>query len=101
MLNYEWPGNVRELANALERASVLAPGLEIRPEDLPESTLETDSPDLTMTRYHEALDQAKKEMILRSVAETGGNITEAAERLGLHPNYLHRLISKLGLRGRI
>lgn len=45
--------------------------------------------------------ERKKELILDAVARANGSITEAGKLLGLHPNYLHRLISNLDLRDRI
>jgi len=54
-----------------------------------------------VTPYHETLNQMKQRLIVEAVKQAGGNITRAAEALGLHPNYLHRLISNLGLRDRI
>jgi DNA-binding NtrC family response regulator len=52
-------------------------------------------------KYHDALNEVKKRLILDAVEQAGGNVTRAAEKLGLHPNYLHRLISNLGLRDRL
>ena len=48
--------------------------------------------------YHEAVTQTKKQIILKAIDEAKGNYTEAARRLGVHPNYLHRLIRNLNLR---
>jgi len=99
LLRYDWPGNVRELANAVERAIVLGEDDLIRPEDLPEAVLEAGSgPGAAVTRYHETLNETKKRLILTALAEAGGNVTKAGALLGLHPNYLHRLISNLDLR---
>jgi len=99
LLRYDWPGNVRELANAVERAIVLGEDDLIRPEDLPEAVLEAGAgPGAAVTRYHETLNETKKRLILAALAEAGGNVTKAGALLGLHPNYLHRLISNLGLR---
>jgi transcriptional regulator with GAF, ATPase, and Fis domain len=96
---YDWPGNVRELANAVERAIVLGEGDLIRPEDLPEILLDAGPPPGSAgARYHEVLHETKKRLILDTLAEARGNVTKAAAVLGLHPNYLHRLISSLGLR---
>jgi len=100
---YAWPGNVRELSNAVERAIVLGEGDLIRPEDLPETILEA-PPGAgrgPITRFHETVNETKKRLIVNAVRETGGNITKAAELLGLNANYLHRLISNLGLRDQI
>jgi Nif-specific regulatory protein len=97
--HYDWPGNVRELENAVERAVVLGSTDLILPEDLPEAVLETEvSPSLTVTKYHEAITEAKKQLILKAVEQAKGSFTEAAKLLGVHPNYLHRLISNMNLR---
>ena len=95
---YDWPGNVRELENTIERAVVLGMTDLIRPEDLPEAVLEAElSPGSTL-RYHEAVTQAKKQIILDAAAQVNGNFTEAARLLGVHPNYLQRLIRNLHIK---
>jgi Nif-specific regulatory protein len=100
---YPWPGNVRELENAIEHAVTLGVGQIIRPEDLPESLFESDGQGepgpVGSTRYHQAVKEAKMQVVLNAVAQAGGNFTEAANLLGVHPNYLHRLVNNLGLRG--
>jgi transcriptional regulator with PAS, ATPase and Fis domain len=97
--HYDWPGNIRELANVIERAVVLGTTELILPEDLPESMLEAKSVSgAAAGSYHDAVTERKKELILEAVSRAGGSITEAAKLLGLHPNYLHRLIRNLGLR---
>jgi len=102
LMSYDWPGNVRELENAIERAVVLGSSDFIRPEDLPEAVLEGEpSTDVAVTKYHEAIKQAKKQLILKAVEEAHGNYTEAAKLLGVHPNYLHRLIRNLNLRAAV
>src|SRR5205085_1229360 len=99
LMNYDWPGNVRELENAIERAIVLGSTEMILPEDLPEAALETAVP-MTggVAKYHEAVTEAKKQLILKAFEQAGGNYTEAAKLLGVHPNYLHRLIRNMNLR---
>ncbi|HEV7509982.1 MAG TPA: sigma 54-interacting transcriptional regulator [Thermoanaerobaculia bacterium] len=101
---YGWPGNVRELANAIERALVLGEGELIRPEDLPETVLETAPAAATAAgpigAYHESVNDFKRRLILDALDQAGGNVTKAAERLDLNPTYLHRLISNLELRDR-
>lgn len=99
LVNYSWPGNVRELENAIERAVVLGSTDLIRPEDLPEAVVETE-PDsgAPTTKYQEALREAKKQIVLKALEQTGGNLSEAAKLLGLHPNNLHRLIRNLRLK---
>jgi len=99
---YDWPGNVRELANAIERAVVLGSGDDIVPEDLPEALLEGGgAPELRLATYHDTVNAAKRNAILEATRESGGSVTEAAKRLGVHPNYLHRLVRNLNLKDQI
>ncbi|HTS36491.1 MAG TPA: sigma 54-interacting transcriptional regulator [Candidatus Solibacter sp.] len=99
LVNYDWPGNVRELENAIERALVLGGPEDVELEDLPESLLEqAPASDVPQRKYHAALKELKKRLILEAVSQTGGNYVEAASVLGLHANYLHRLISNLGMK---
>ena len=99
LVTYQWPGNVRELENAIERAVVLGSTERILPEDLPESVLESASiVSEPATKYHEAVTQTKKQIILAAMDQVKGSFTEAAKVLGVHPNYLHRLIRNLNLK---
>jgi transcriptional regulator with GAF, ATPase, and Fis domain len=102
LTGYDWPGNVRELENAIERAVVLGSTASILPEDLPETVLEAEpaagSNATPATKYHEAVREAKRQLITRALEQSNGSITEAARALGVHPNYLHRLIRNLNLR---
>ena len=99
LMHYDWPGNVRELENAIERALVLGVSDVIGPEDLPESVLEKGpAPGVQEAKYHLAVKQLKKHLILTAVEEAKGNFTEAARILGVHANYLHRLVRNLNLR---
>jgi len=88
------------LENAIERAVVLGTTEVILPEDLPEVILERElSPSTTSTwKYHEAVTQTKKQIILDAMEKVNGNYTEAARLLGVHPNYLHRLIRQLNIK---
>jgi transcriptional regulator of acetoin/glycerol metabolism len=68
-------------------------------EDLPESLLEqAPAAETDEGKYHAQLKELKKQMILDAVVQTRGNYVEAAGILGMHPNYLHRLIRNLGLK---
>jgi transcriptional regulator with GAF, ATPase, and Fis domain len=99
LANYDWPGNVRELENAIERALVLGSSDMILPEDLPETVLERPlSVDMSEAKYHAALKELKKQLILDAVEQTHGSYADAARILGVHPNYLHRLIRNLELK---
>ena len=99
LVDYDWPGNVRELENAIERALVMSTAELICPEDLPEAILERDAPPgVEVAKYHASVKDLKKRLILNAMEEAQGNYTEAARILGVHPNYLHRLIRNLDLR---
>jgi transcriptional regulator with GAF, ATPase, and Fis domain len=99
LMNYDWPGNVRELENAIERALVLGSTDTIVPDDLPESVLEASAPAAAgTTKYHGALKDTKKQLVLQALQQGNGNYIEAAKILGMHPNSLLRLIRNLGLR---
>jgi Nif-specific regulatory protein len=98
LMNYDWPGNVRELENAIEHSIVLGASDEIRPEDLPEALLEQQTAKPEGTKYHSAISELKKRLIRDAVAEANGSYTEAARLLGVHPNYLHRLIRNLEIK---
>jgi Nif-specific regulatory protein len=100
LMEYDWPGNVRELENAVERAVVLGSGDTIRLEDLPECVLETGPAGPgNATRYHEVILRTKKDLILNAFKEAGGSYVETAKILDVHPNYLHRLIRNMDLKG--
>ena len=99
LLGYDWPGNVRELENAIERAAVLGSTELILAEDLPEALVEeAASEGKPVTALHEGLREAKKALIERAIEQAGGNYTEAAGILGIHPNHLFRLIKVLNLK---
>ena len=102
MINYSWPGNVRELKNAIERAVVLGSADRIALEELPEALLESGEADtVALSRYHDAVRQVKRDLILKAVERSGGNLTTAAKQLGLNANYLHRLITNMHLRPKL
>ncbi len=93
---YEWPGNVRELANVIESAVVLGQGPTLKLSDLP-AKLVSPAPGATPDRYsyHSAVDDYRRELITRTLAQTQGNRADAAKILGLQRTYLSRLIKTL------
>jgi Nif-specific regulatory protein len=99
LVAYDWPGNVRELQNAIERAVVLGSTETILPDDLPEALLDAaPAADAEDGGFHDAVRQYRRRVILAALERAGGNVAEAARALKLHPVYLHRLITSLGLR---
>lgn len=100
LLHYDWPGNIRELENAIERAVVLGASDVIEVEDLPESIREIAKP-AGVNRampLQDAIDEAKRHAVERAFDEGKGDHAAAARLLGVHPNYLYRLMRNLGMR---
>jgi len=98
LVAYDWPGNVRELENAVERAIALGTTEDILPDDLPEAIVERCAgPSASPAKFHERIRDVKRQLVTTALAQAEGNFTEAAKRLGLHPNNLHRLIKTLEL----
>ena len=99
---HDWPGNVRDLENAIERAVVLGSTDLILAEDLPETVIESAPQGAdAIGGYHEAIHDEKTRVILAALEKAEGSFTEAAKLLGIHANYLHRLVRNLDLRGAI
>ncbi len=96
--NYGFPGNVRELENTIERAIVLGNSEIILPEDLPESIFESSDVEQPLMEYQKAVNEMKKELILKTLRQANGNYTEAAKTLGLDPTNLHRLIRTMNIK---
>ncbi len=100
--HYDWPGNVRELENAIERAVVMGSSDLILPEDLPASLTESEPAGMrTGANYQDSVNKFKQELVLKAFEGTNSNYNEAATRLGVHPNYLYRLVRNLGLKDRV
>ncbi len=99
LTQYDWPGNIRELENAMERAVVVGCLDKVLAEDLPESILETArTKNSAPAKYHEAIRKLKKQLILKALDQASGSVTGAASLLGVHANYLHRLMRNFQLR---
>jgi Nif-specific regulatory protein len=99
LTQYDWPGNIRELENAMERAVVIGSSDRISAEDLPETVLDSaKSAGAATAKYHDAVRNLKKQLILSALDQGAGNVTEAAKILGVHANYLHRLMRNFALR---
>jgi two-component system, NtrC family, nitrogen regulation response regulator NtrX len=104
----QWPGNVRELQNLVERVLLMSPGPTVRAVDLPpedgaaagrspnRSTSDEIPAFATLADAREAFE---KRYLARVLAETKGNVSRAAERLGLDRTTLHRKMKALGLDG--
>jgi DNA-binding NtrC family response regulator len=118
MVNYPWPGNIRELENVVERTVLLTDGDTIRPKDLPlelqrgeraessAGSLEVgDDDDATENapgglkqQVREAAARLERELIVRALAQTGGNVTQAARLLKISRKSLQIKMKEFGLR---
>jgi transcriptional regulator with PAS, ATPase and Fis domain len=98
IIAYDWPGNVRELANAIERAVVLGQPPTIQLDDLPGGIFATDANSAAATfSYHNTVDEYRREVILKALAEVRGNRTAAAKLLGLERSYLQKLLKSFDI----
>jgi Nif-specific regulatory protein len=96
--SYSWPGNVRELENAIERAVVLGSADMLLAEDLPEHIRESRPAAVSASMYEEAVEAAKRQVVLQAFEQVNHDHEAAAKILGLHPNYLHKLIRTMNLK---
>ncbi len=106
---HRWPGNVRELANIVERLAILYPGRDIRVGDvhdvLPaprggERSTPTASPRIDPTLpLSDALDAYERQLIVRALDDSTGNVAEAARQLQTDRPNLYRRMKRLGIGG--
>jgi two-component system response regulator AtoC len=101
LLRYDWPGNVRELRTAIEHGVVMASGQKVTLRDLPTAIRQTASlpiaandPPLTAETKFD-LHRNQHQLIEQALHETGGNITKAAQRLGISRRTLHRKLHEI------
>jgi len=102
LLSHDWPGNVRELKNLMERALILSRGVEITSPDLGTLAVRASGdmdpfafPEFPSIR--EAREWFEGEYIKREIRLQGGNMTRAAERLGLDRSNLYKRLKTLGV----
>lgn len=94
LLRYGWPGNVRELRQVIERASVLASGALITPDELPDlSGSVTSLPSSVI----EPLAVVERAHILRVLEHCGGNKKAAAELLEIDRSTLYAKLKQYGV----
>ena len=93
LLRHTWPGNIRELQHSMERAIVLSGNAVLEAEDIP---LETGRQSAVASGIM-TLEELERKAIARAVAASDGNLTRAAELLGITRFALYRKIEKLGI----
>lgn len=101
LTEYNWPGNVRELENIVERCVVVTPKNIIDINDLPLNIISYEqihkSEDNLNITLDDAVDNAEREMIIKTLIECDGNRTKASEMLGISRRSLHRKIMKYNI----
>jgi len=109
LLTYGWPGNVRELRTAIEHGVVMARGTKLTLRDLPANVRAATggtlpggiTPAKAFGEKSSALDlhETEKRLIMQALATTNGNITKAAQKLGISRRTLHRKINEMKAAG--
>lgn len=94
MLQYGWPGNVRELDHTIERAVLMARGERIEAADM---GLQSQRATSAHSLDDMDLETVESILIRKALARAGGNVSHAAEALGLSRGALYRRIEKYGL----
>jgi two-component system response regulator HydG len=101
LMRHPWPGNVRELENAVERSVILAREEMLSPEYLPDAIKKLDkevSVDNHGLSTGRSLKSVEKQMILRTLEETSGNRTHAADILGISRRTLQLKLKKYDIK---
>ena len=94
MESYSWPGNIRELDHAVERAVLMAQEDAIKADDLGLRP----SDDASRHLEEMSLEEAEAELIQRALTRRGGNVSQAAQDLGVSRSALYRRLDKLGIK---
>jgi len=92
---HSWPGNVRELENVIKRAVIMADGPEITAVDI---GLAESEPDASALNLRQVREQAEKQAVLRVLGRVNGNLSRAAELLGVSRPTLYDLMYRFGLK---
>jgi two-component system NtrC family response regulator len=92
---YSWPGNVRELENRIKRAVIMADGATINAEELELLATGESRMPLNLRQIRE---EAERRAVVRAMEYSGGNVSHAAELLGVSRPTLYDLMARLGLK---
>src|SRR6266700_1050478 len=98
MQRYSWPGNIRELRNTIERVVIMHQNHRVGAKDLPAfGEAEPPASSYRFPSFKEASDAYHREFIQRKIEEAGGNISRAAELMGIDRSHLYRRMRALGI----
>jgi two-component system NtrC family response regulator len=95
--SYAWPGNVRELENVIKRVVIMADGQGIGAADIGISP-EIPNQESTQLNLRQVRDEAEKHAVLRALGRVNGNLSKAADLLGVSRPTLYELIHRFGLK---
>ncbi|MBL8219744.1 MAG: sigma-54-dependent Fis family transcriptional regulator [Bryobacterales bacterium] len=98
--DYHWPGNVRELKNLMERIVIMNPQAHIDARHIPLNPAKRnvfDKPVDQFASLQDVREAAERDYILKKLEETKGNVSRAAELLGLERSNLYRKMKALGI----
>jgi two-component system, NtrC family, nitrogen regulation response regulator NtrX len=101
LMRYSWPGNVRELRNVIERIVIMNPMIsKLDRKHLPPLVYREGhrrAPRGDFSTLHQARDAYERDFILKKLDENHGNVSRAAEVLGLERSHLYRKMKTLGI----
>jgi two-component system, NtrC family, response regulator len=89
-----WPGNVRELENCVKRAVIMSDDTIIRPADLGLAAVKGEE----ALNLRQVRDEAEKQAVIRVLGRVNGNMSRAAELLGISRPTLYDLLERFGMR---
>ncbi|HET8877196.1 MAG TPA: sigma 54-interacting transcriptional regulator, partial [Casimicrobiaceae bacterium] len=92
---HDWPGNVRELENVIKRAVIMTDGSSISPADIGFETANGNADALNLRHVRE---QAERNAVLRVLGRVNGNLSKAADLLGVSRPTLYDLMHRFGLK---
>ncbi|MGH9821193.1 MAG: helix-turn-helix domain-containing protein, partial [Pyrinomonadaceae bacterium] len=94
-----WLGNVRELRNTIERIVIMIGKQKVKASDLPDFGTVEELPASTyrFQSFKDATDAYQREFILHKISEFDGNVTKAAEEMGVDRSHLYRRMRNLGI----
>jgi transcriptional regulator of acetoin/glycerol metabolism len=92
---YHWPGNIRELAHAIERAVILCKTETLKPEDF--AFKAKSFPVTTIDESSFRVEDYEKKAISAAMSKHNGNLSKAAEEIGIARSTLYRKIARFGM----
>ncbi|HLA96213.1 MAG TPA: sigma-54 dependent transcriptional regulator [Pyrinomonadaceae bacterium] len=100
--NHTWPGNVRELKNTIERVIIMTSKQKVNADDLPELGFTDEKPasSFRFPSFKAATDAYQREFIQHKLAEHDGNVSKAADEMGVDRSHLYRRMRNLGIPGK-